>query len=723
MARSGSEPPGAAVPTDLPRLRRSHGRCARLVFLGWLLAGLGGAAALPSLLSPGQGSTPTAASADESGRAEALLQPRTARGERAVAVVLTAPRASEPSVVTAPVQDAGQRVRDLSGVAHVADPAAQPLLRTGDGSARLLVVDLDAGLDAAARNRVLGGVTSAARDLQARLRADGDAAATVRVASATLLRQQADAGAARDLLRAQLVALPLLLAVTAVVSGGLAAGLLPVLAAVATLGGGLLLLRVVRLVVAVPSYAVDVVALVGVAVAADYALLVLLRFREELGAGRGRASALAVADATAGRTATVSGLTVAACLCGLLLTADPALVALGAGGAAAALVAVLVARTLLPALLAVLSPRVRPVGAAARPPGRGWERLGRSIGRRPSLVGLGAAALLVACAAPVLALRVGSADARALPSGAPAREAVLALQDRFPLLPVSPVTVVTGPTQPAQAPAASSYLDSLQRLPGVLLALPHEGLAPGVRAVDLVVGGGGGVGADGQGSQARDLVMRLRAERPDDLAVSVTGDAAGLLDHSARLRARLPAAAAVVLLVVLGVLLATTRSLLLACSAVLAAGLSLAAGLGLLVLTAQEGHLLPSALGGGAPAPLQLEVPLVVAAVALGLGLDYEVFLLLRVQEARAAGADAVTAVSLALARTGRVVTGAALLVVVVAGGAASGEVLPLRQLGLGLALAVAVDASVVRCLLVPAVTVVLLRGRAPRRAAAHPAP
>lgn len=678
------------MPHPLPRLCPGTVRAARRVLLAWFLVVLAGAAAAPLVFSALQGSAPRRD--DESGRASALLEAAAPSGERVVGVVLGA--ADDP-VVAAQVTAAATELRSLPGVDRVLDlPSGGPaLLRSDDGAAQLVVVDLTRDLTPAA--------TAAAVDaVQARLHAV--TGAPVLLGGAPLLVRQASEAAERDLLRAEAVTLPLTFILLLLVFGGATAALLPLLLSLGTVAGALLALAVVARLTDVATYTVNVITMVGFALAVDYGLLVLTRFREERAAGLGVPGAVVRADALAGRTVSISGFTVVAALSALLISGDTTLAALALGGIAATLVAVLAARTLLPALLLLVGHRVRP-GAVPSNDG-GFARLARAIARRPLPVAAGVTALLLLAALPVAHLSVRHPDHRALPRSAEARQAIELVLQRFPGRLESPVTVV------AQAapgdPRLQRYADDAAARPGLVRASARAGLPAGVAAVDLVTPG------EAQGEQAQTLVRDLRASRPPPGAgvkVSVTGDAALLLDHRQRLRDRLPVAALLVVLTTLVLLFGFTGSVVVPVKAVAVAALSLTASLGVLVWGFQDGHLL-GLLGAEGTGSLQLELPIVVVVLAFGLSLDYEVFLLGRVKEAHDGGAGPVEAVALGLQRTGRVITSAALLVVVVFAGFASGEVSLVKELGVGLAVAVLVDATLVRCLLVPAVLALLGR-------------
>ncbi len=665
------------------------------VLLGWLLVLVAGtAAAVPTI---GALTDTTTRTDNESGRASRLLAGGAPTGARLV------------GVVPGPVDDPGLRdavsgtaalLRTTPGVAEVLDYpdslAGVRFLADAAGMAQLVVVDLQPRLTPAA-------YSSALQAVQDRLHAtDTRGAGPVVVGGAALLREQAAAGARRDLARAEVVTLPVALLVLVLVFGGFVAALLPLLTAVATAAGAVLLVFAATRVTPVSSFTVNVVTMFGLGLAIDYGLLVLTRYREERAAGADTPESVRRAGATAGRTVTFSGLTIAVALSGLLVFGDGTLTSLAVGGMAATATAVVAGRTLLPALLLVLGDRIRP----GRPLGDtgAFARLARAVARRPLVVAVAVTAGLLLAAVPVLHLTVRHADYRTLPASSEARRAAARIDSDFPGRVASPVTVVVG----SRSTAATTFAASLLALPsmdgaGVVGAVPHPNTPAGLIATDLVAAG------EGQGPQAQDLVRRLRAGRPAGLAVAVTGDAAYLIDHRAQLAARLPLAAAVTLLATFALLFAFTGSVVVPVKAVLVAALSLTASVGALVWGFQDGHL-SWLFGGGATGALQLEVPLVVVVFAFGLSLDYEVFLLGRVKEAYDAGAAPGDAVAVGLQRTGRVVTSAALLITVVFLGFATGDTLLVQQLGVGLTVAVLADATVVRCLLVPAAMALLGR-------------
>jgi len=669
-----------------PRALVGSRRLAWVTLVAWFVVVVAGVAAAPTVFAAlgDAGSRRDT----ESGRATRLLAGTGRPGARLVGVV-EVPVAD--AAATAGVRLAAADLRRTPGVAAVLDlpdSGAAPLA-ADDGSAQLIVADLAPGLPPEAFARVLAAV-------QDRLHAIP--AARVLVGGGPLITRQANRAAARDLVRAEAVTLPLALLAMVVVFGGLLAAVLPVLTAVGTVGAALLALLGLVRVLPVDSNAVNVVTMFGLGLAIDYGLLMLTRFREERAAGAEPQEAVRRAGATAGRTITFSAATVAAALCGLLAFGDPALTSLAVGGIAATGGAVLAGRTLLPTLLTLLGSRIPP-GRVAADAG-GFARLARAVARRPVLVAAAGVAVLALCAAPVLHTSLRHADYHVLPRGSEARQAAEALDRSFPGRADSPVTVLV--TAPRGDPGVAAYLAGLPSLPGVLRAVPRD-TPPSLAAVDLFVGG------DAQGEGAQRLVRAVRAARPASPPVLVTGDAAYLIDHRSALAARLPLAVALVAGTTLLLVFLLTGSVVLPLKAVGVAALSLAASLGVLVWGFQEGHL-AGLLGFASPPSLQLEVPLIVLVFAYGLSLDYEIFLLGRITEAHRAGADAQAAVALGLQRTGRVITSAALLIVLVFLGFAAGDVLLVQQLGVGLAVAVVLDATVVRCLLVPAAMALLGR-------------
>jgi RND superfamily putative drug exporter len=439
------------------------------------------------------------------------------------------------------------------------------------------------------------------------------------------------------------------------------------------------------------------------------------RFREERGAGQATIpDAVARTMATAGRTVVFSACTVAVALSGLLVFDDPTIRALALAGMGVVIACMAAALTLLPALLARFGHRL----GTARPAGPHgtFARLARTIQRRPVPVVLVVAAGLVLLAAPFLNARFDDTGVRSLPRSSETRQVAEAIDTRFSAITAEPV-VALADTDP-DAPAVAAWLDDVRSRPGVVAATVDAELSrPGLTVVEVHAGG------PTNGRQAQAVVEDLRAlDAP--FPVAVGGDPAEIVDFRHAITARLPLAVGVMVAATFVLLFAMTRSLVLPLKALVMNVLSLGATFGALVWVFQDGHL-SGLLGFAPPGSLDLVIPVIVFVFAFGLSMDYEVFLLDRIREVWLRTGDNDRAVAEGLQRSGRIITSAALLVVIVFAGFAAGEIVALKELGVGLAVAVAVDATVVRSLLVPATMKLMGRwnwwpGRRPVPAAAH---
>ena len=629
-------------------------------------------------------------SSAESVRAWELLDDVATTGPRVVAVVDDVdPRAAD---VRAEVTAATADLAALDGVAQAADPygPAGPALVAQDGRALVVAADLERDLVDAEQERVLDAVV-------ARLRAVD--VGTVRVGGDLLLNREINAAVEHDLERGELLSLPVALVVMVVVFGGVLAAGLPLVAALSTIAGALLVLLGASYAMDLSPDVVSVVTVLGLGLAIDYGLLIVSRFREERAHGLVVADAVVRTCATAGRTVAFSGVTVAVSLCGLLVLDDPTFRSMGLAGIAVVLVAVAAALTLTPALLALLGGRLRVREVAVRDDGR-FFRLARRVQRRPLLVALATAAVLAASAAPFLGVRFIDGGAELIPRSFETRQVADALSTRFVGREADPVRIVT--RLAPDSPALQAWTERVEQLPQVRSVRPPTALSDGVTSVEVVPTG------TRQGDAAMELVRALRDDRPSSDAL-VTGSAAFLLDFNTSLAERLPWAGLLVATATFVLLFLMTGSVLVPAKALVMNVLSLGASFGALVLVFQEGWL-AGPLGVEPADGLQTWVPVLVFVFAFGLSMDYEVFLLSRIKELVDEGHDSDTAVALGLQRSGRIITSAALLLVIVFAGFAAGDMAAITQLGLAMAVAVAVDATLVRCLLVPATMTLLGR-------------
>ena len=522
----------------------------------------------------------------------------------------------------------------------------------------------------------------------------------VMVGGEALLDLEMEEQAAADLAQAELFSLPVVLMLLLVVFGGVVAAGLPVLVALLGTAATLGLLAAVSAMADVSVYAVNIVTMLGLGLAVDYALLVVSRFREERVATSDLHVALLRTFATAGRTVAFSGMTVAASLAGLLAFPDDFLRSMGLAGLAVVLLAMAATLTLLPALLSLVGHRIRPARASGG--GRLVRRLAGALhGRRAVAVVAVVVPLLALAALPFLQVRYAEPDERSLPASSESRRIQEMLRERF-ATPASsdPLTVVTE-TRLSRDDLAG-YVKTFEGLEGVRAVTPRSTGAE-LTAIDVLPKG------PDQGPNARALVEEIRAL---DLPVSamVTGDAARLTDYEHALSSRLPVAGGIVMAATFVLLFLFTGSVVVPLKAIVMNLLSLGASFGALVWVFQEGNL-GWLVGTEALGSLSITTPVLVFAMAFGLSMDYEIFLLGRIAEEWRRTRDNRLAVSRGLEGTARIVTAAALLMTVVFAGFVAGGFSPVKQVGFGLALAIVVDATIVRMLLVPAV--MSLMGRA----------
>jgi trehalose monomycolate/heme transporter len=452
----------------------------------------------------------------------------------------------------------------------------------------------------------------------------------------------------------------------------------------------------------VSVFALNVVTILGMGLAIDYGLFVVSRFREELRRGLSVEDAVARTMATAGRTVAVSGLTVAVALAGLTIFPQVFLRSMGFGGIAAVAVAMVAALTLLPALLSVLGHRVdalaiRPLlrrrRAAASDSGR-WSRLADSVMRRPVLYAVGIIAVLVALGLPFLRVTFGGIDERALPAGTESRVVAETLDRDFAANATAPIEAVV--TAPGGQADVTSWVAAVRALPGVTSA-DVTGSAGDYSRVSI------GYTADPISGTARDLVTRVRdLTPPDDGSVLVGGRTAELSDLLSSIGSRLPWMAAFVVGSSFVLLFLAFGSVLLPVKAVLMNVLSLGASFGAIVWIFQEGHL-SGLLDFTSTGTLEATQPILVLALVFGLSMDYEVFLMSRIREQYDLTGDNTRAVATGLQRTGGIITSAALLLVVVIGAFSFSGITFIKLIGVAMIIAILVDATVVRALLVPA--------------------
>jgi putative drug exporter of the RND superfamily len=505
-----------------------------------------------------------------------------------------------------------------------------------------------------------------------------------------------------DLAKAEGIAFPLLLILSLFVFRGLVAALLPLVAGVFSIVGTFLALRIVNEITPLSIFAVNMVTGLGLGLAIDYSLFVVSRYREELArVGPGR-EALVRTLGTAGRTVAFSALTVAAAMASLLVFPQQFLYSMGAGGIMVAFVAAGAALIVLPAILAVLGKRVNSLAPARwrRATERSgeidregfWYRLSHFVMARAALVAAATAALLITLGIPFLQIRFTGVDAGSLPEQTDARQVHEVLENEFPPNRTSPIQLAIAAPRSAGGDLVA-YAGALRQLPNVATVRGPQPIGERTWRIDVITE------QDPLADDTRALVRDIRELPPVDVLAG--GVAADFIDLQDSLRSRLPLALAVLTLTTLLLLFVMTGSVILPFKTLLMNLLTVLATFGLLVLIFQEGYG-ESVLRFTSEDALNATQPILIAAVAFALSTDYGVFLLTRIKEARESGLDDNEAVAFGLERTGRIVTAAALMFCVAIGAFATSDILLLKQLGVGMALAVLIDATLVRALLVP---------------------
>jgi uncharacterized membrane protein YdfJ with MMPL/SSD domain len=510
----------------------------------------------------------------------------------------------------------------------------------------------------------------------------------------------------KDLRLAELFAFPFLFLLSLLFFRSLVAALLPLLVGVLAIVGTLLTLRVASEVTSVSIFALNLVTGLGLGLAIDYSLFIISRYREEIARTGPGLEAMRRTLATAGRTVLYSSLTVAGALASLIVFPQRFLYSMGIGGFFVALIAAAIALVVLPAVLTLLGRRVNSLApaflsrraereATAAQSGF-WYGLARFVQRFPGRTAAVTTALLIALGIPFLGIQFTTVDAQDLPTSASARQVDDTLRAEFPPYRDTPATLAIS----GDAGTAARVARAASELPGAAAVRPPRELGEGLYTVDVISK------APPLEEPSQELVRDLRDLEGGAL---VTGATAEYLDLQDSLAEHLPFVLALVAAVTIVVLFVMTGSLILPFAQVLMNVLGLSAVFGILVLIFQDGRfegLLDYTGQGG----LESTQPLLLFAVVFGLSTDYGVFLLSRIKEAREAGATDSEAVALGLERTGRIVTAAALLFSIAIGAFVSSSFVFIKVLGLGTAIAVLLDATIIRALLVPSLMQLLGR-------------
>ncbi|MFB7404691.1 MMPL family transporter [Streptomyces rubiginosohelvolus] len=612
-----------------------------------------------------------------------------------------------------------ERLKAEPGISGVGSywETASPALRSEDGQEAII----------AAR---IGGDEKAAGETLDRLApafAGERGPVTVSLGGPVAVQHEMQTTIQEDLLRAELIALPVTLVLLVMVFGSAIAAMLPLAVGIVAILGTNAVLRGLTEFTDVSVFAMNLTTALGLGLAIDYALFIVRRFREELATGADTRTAVGTTLRTAGRTVLFSALTVAVSLSAMLVFPQYFLRSFAYAGIAVVLLAAAAALILLPAALVLLGPRINsldlrrllrrrkktatagadPAGAAAggpgagsaggadASPGRGWAWLGALVMRRAPVFAIVTTVGLLLLGLPFLGVKFGTADDRQLPASAESRVVQEHIRDGFPGSPGGGLEVLVE-GQGSRADHADLKA-RIEQLPGVLRV---EGpVAEGPAAYYSVLPKGEAVGEETQ-----QLVRDLRAvPSASSLDVSVTGTAAVLVDSKDSIADRLPWALAIIVVATLLVVFLLTGSVLIPLQAVVLNALSLTAMFGAVVWVFQDGNL-SGLLAFTSTGDIETTLPVLMFCVAFGLSMDYGVFLISRIKEEYDRTGDHEHSVTFGLRHTGGLITAAAVILAVVMVAIGTSRVTNTKMLGLGIALAVLMDAMVVRSLLVPAV-------------------
>jgi uncharacterized membrane protein YdfJ with MMPL/SSD domain len=614
----------------------------------------------------------------DSSRAYAEL--RDATGERPIPEVelLVEPRSGQPLPAA---RRAARRLRAEDGIARVVSPQADPRLVSTDGRMALIIGFISADIS---------DISEVGDDVKKRFSGDpGIAVGGGAVTVDELTKTTQD-----DLRRIELYALPLLLLLSLLVFRGLVAAVLPVLVGALSILTTLLLLNVLTKAVDIDTFAINIVTGLGLGLAIDYSLFLVTRFREELDRGGAIEASLAATTAAIGRMVLFSGLTVAVSLIALCIFPQRFLYSIGIGGALVALSSAAVCLLFLPAVLAILGQRVNALAPASLqgvPSERRWFALARFVLTHPISVAICAIAVMVVAGLPFLRVELTQATAKILPKDASARQVDDAIGNRFASDPADRIVVVASTRR-----AAAASVRDLNAEQTVASAQGQVRVAHGVFRVDAQLG------VDPYSEAALDTVRQLRSRGWARNAL-IGGAPAELVDQRHSLGTHIPWALAFIVVSTALILFLMTGSAVLPLIALAMNTLTVSVAFGVLVFVFQDGRL-EGFLGYTSQGALDTSMPILLFAVAFGLSTDYGVFLLQRIGEARWRHETEDGAIADGMVGSGRVITAAALLFAVAMGAFAFSDLVYVKEVAVGAAVAVLVDATIVRAFLFPAI-------------------
>ncbi|MEU7056169.1 MMPL family transporter [Streptomyces sp. NPDC046197] len=699
---SGGAPPGAGAPPSTRAAVRAGGwtrfvtarpRLSLLTALVLTLLAVLAGSGVADRLGSGGWEDPAA----ESTYATKALEREFPASQPNLLLLVDAGRSSvaDPAVA-AEAKRLAARLATEKGVTGVGSywQSGAPALRARDGHEALIAARITG--DETAMGRTLDRIAPSYRGAHGPVRVRVGGPVAVRHEMQTIIRE--------DLTRAELIALPVTLVLLVMVFGSAVAALLPLGIGIVAILGTNAVLRGLTEFTDVSVFAMNLTTALGLGLAIDYALFIVRRFREELSTVADPLTAVGTTLRTAGRTVLFSALTVAVSLAAMLLFPQYFLRSFAYAGMAVVLLAAAAALVLLPAALMLLGHRVNSLDlrrlfrrgrqpGATRDQGTAWARMATLVMRRAPIFALATTAVLVLLGLPFLGVKFGTADDRQLPSTAESHVVQQHIREGFPGSPGGGLEVLAEGRATREQYAA--YKERVAALPQVLRV--DGPLVKGDSAYFTVLPRGEAVGDAAQG-----LVRELRSTDVP-FTTKVTGTAAVLVDSKHAIAEQLPWAAVFIAVVTLLLVFLLTGSVLIPIQAVLLNALSLTAMFGAVVWVFQDGHL-SGPLGFTSPGSIETTLPVLMFCVAFGLSMDYGVFLLSRIKEEYDHHGDHREAVRHGLQRTGGLITAAAVILAVVMVAIGTSRVTNTKMLGLGIALAVLMDAMIVRSLLVPAV-------------------
>jgi RND superfamily putative drug exporter len=501
-----------------------------------------------------------------------------------------------------------------------------------------------------------------------------------------------------DLTKAELIAFPILALLLLFVFRGVVAASIPLLIGVVSIVGTLLVLRIMSTFTDTSLFALNIATGLSLGLAVDYALLLVSRYREEIGRGGASREAHRRTVQTAGRTAVFSGLTVAAAMAALVVMPQRFLYSMAVAGASVAVLSSLLAIFVVPSLLALLGTRIDALsirrGPAVSDTSDGWYRLARGVMRRPVGVALASSALLLTAAAPLLWTTLTGPSAEAVPPDQPSAKAYDYLEAHYPRDVTEAVTVaVDGAANGAQLTAFQQRIEAVD---GVTRGTPFARPAEDVSYANFALSG------PALDPATQDTLHEIRGVSPPATTeVLVSGNTAGFIDQKQSLLEHAPLVVGIVVLTTLVLLFLLTGSVLLPVKTLVMNSLTLGATLGILVLAFQEGWL-DGLVDYTGPTAIEVTSLVFLFAVIFGLATDYAVLVMARIKERYDLGDSNEEAVAIGIGRTGRVITAAALAIAIVFLAFSVSSVFFVKQIAIGMAVGVMLDATVVRALLVP---------------------